>query len=68
MAQSIGGENLLSLGLRHSIGNRFSTNISHAKWIPTLKELSLSSFHKSRGPEKKVVELIDSINVVGGKT
>ncbi|KAI5675691.1 hypothetical protein M9H77_06641 [Catharanthus roseus] len=53
------GRNLLSLGLRHCIGNGLSPNTSHGKWIPTLRKLTPSPYHLSRGMERKVSDLID---------
>ncbi|KAI5678577.1 hypothetical protein M9H77_09527 [Catharanthus roseus] len=53
------GRNFLSLSLRHRISNGLSTNISHDKWIPALKKLTLSPYHSSRGPERMVSKLID---------
>lgn len=59
MAQSLGGNESPLLGFQHRIDNGISTSMSRDKWIPTLKELSPSSFHISRGLERKVSNLID---------
>ncbi|KAI5650205.1 hypothetical protein M9H77_36210 [Catharanthus roseus] len=45
-------------GKEYRIGNSFSTPISLIKWIPTLKELTPSSFYLSKGLKRKVTELI----------
>lgn len=53
------GRNILSLGLRYCIGNVLSTTIGHSKWIQFLNGFAPSFYFLSRGPKKRVADLID---------
>lgn len=53
------GRYLLSLGLRHCIGNGLSTCISTNKWIPSLNGFDSLFLIISRGQERNVTGLID---------
>lgn len=53
------GRNLLSLCLRHCMGNSLSTNIQPDKWIPSLSGFTPFPLFLSRGKERKVTKNIE---------